>query len=1095
MGQRAPIIRAAATWAFVGALFAPAYSQPPRPPAVSPNRPVAVKSAPSPDASPAPLNAFRDAIFLLYRDFDRLGDPDLVVVPTRIWEEFLKAEVAKRQKGKQLDWSISSVSLTGTIGDDRVQFEMEVAARVDGSNGATIDLALHEAHLTQATMTPAGVPTLRREPGGGYQALVDRAGVYTFRLAFFVDVDRGATDSRAVLSLPAAPVKSVQLTCPEPLAFARDGKTGKTFELSTDGRAIRPALRGEDSLNLAWRTASDRRLSGFSAVSATGTVFYRLGESMIESEAQLRVEARGESREWIFLLPAGEQVRLVSAEKQGRLLDPQSEVFPEEKQSRLRVRFSEPQSGTVNVRIVTERPRGEANKPFELGRVEMENAESQKGLILVFTGPDLSVKVTPKRGVQRIAPSQIEPTLQRDQPYRVFRYYLQPATVDVEVQPARPAISATSRTDVSVSADIAELSTQFRFSIRGAHTDRLTIRAPAELTQIAVSPPEIKIESTRGESAGWQEIQLTMAEPKIGDVDVALRGSIPLKAGGAVVLRLPSTTKGVDCSGVLAVRESSNAKLTFQSDATKNLRRQPLPPPEESASEPLWYFRHSRGPAELAFKLERLARRVEASIEAELRRAESGVFVRARMSFLAKHEPLEEVTLRIPQGVRDARVEGDNLLARDRLAPGDVIVPLANPSDACDLIVSYAAAFADGEGRQTEIPIVLPTGASITSYKADVWAAAGLTAMAAPPWESGPPSPSRAVVAGERPVLAVRSKAPPESLSIRFEPNAALTALLIPRVLIEEVVSQGRRLGILRLVVARRRSPTASFRLPERCRLLEVFIDGEPATFTPEDRVCRVRLPTGDQPCSLEIIYDGDLGRTLGAWSLLPLQCPALLEDAAIEDVRWVFTVSQDRLLMNLSPDVTSDLAWRWMGFLRSPGPSSSPATMTEWLVASDRSLRWAKPILGEPISGLAVRQWIFETWGNADRLELFAVREPFWILIGSGLSLVVGTLIARLTPRGQVRVAMVIAILAAASFLMVPNLAKWIWVGAQWGVIAAGVAILLRLAFRGRAPVLLRRMRIGRPGVANASSLLRRAPGPLGASTQTLGASVEARR
>lgn len=1006
-------------------------SKPEPPPAVS---------APSPDPL-ARFQAFKNAILLLYKDFSRFDDPDLVVIPIRQWDAYLKSELARLNQART-GAAITTLNLTGNLGEERAVLEAEIGVRSDQVDGANVDLALHEANLMEATSSSGQVPSLRREPGGNYTMRVDSAGVFQFKLRFFVEVDRGAGDSRLSLTLPAAPVKGVQLSSAEALLFARDLRSGKPWDLSADKRTVRPLLRADDSLQLAWRTVADRRTGRLAAASCTGVLSYRLNESTIETEAQLRIEARGDTREWSFLLPAGEQVRAVSADVQGRMLDPQAEVFAEERTSRLRVRFADPVVGQVKMRIVAERPRPANKQTFEIGRCELENAESQKGSILIYAGPDLSVKVTPKRGAQRIAPNQLEPQWQRDPPWRAFRYYLQPAALELEVETSQPVVTATLRTELVVSADKIDVQIPLRYSIRRAHTEKLTLHVPAEMTDLAASPSElVEIEGVRPIGTATKEVMLSLSDPRIGEVDVTIRGTIPLSPGSAErIVRLPTVMGDSEYPGTVAVREAANARLTANPDHTRNLIRQPLGSVEEPATAPLWLFRQRRGPAELAFIVERMPRALEVSIESEFRCLDEEVEVKSRFRYRARNEPIDDLRLRIPPGVIDPRWEGENL---GPIPPGkgEITIPLRNPAETGELVVSYRVA--SREAGKATIPLVQTLGSKVLSYKGDIFTGPGILAAVDPPWESGPPVASRFLAGGELPSLVVRAKAPADNLEIRLEASATLTPVVISRAVIEEVVGLSRRYGHVRLLVSRHRVRSATLSLPAGCRLIDTLIDAAPAEVIQDARSYRITLPANERPFSLEIIYEVPLAKSPGALTPMELSVPTLGDGAAVEEVRWLLHAPSDRLLLCRSEETRGEMTWRLQGLVCVPATRETQADVVDWLMAGERSVRWSGTSLGS--GNETGRLWTFAGRGNGAGLNLWSARESFWVLLCSGATLVTALAIGRASRQRRWRLAVVALVAMLAAFLFVPRFLAWFWFGAQWGMYLAAAWLLVR--------------------------------------------------
>ncbi|MFO0946762.1 MAG: hypothetical protein U1D30_12585 [Planctomycetota bacterium] len=1045
---------------------------------------------------------FSDAIFLLYNELDKFQDPNWIIIPSERWDDFLKEEMAKRSAPGDA-WTITDFSLKGTLGEPHARLQATVTIRAGTPTAADfrpveVNLQMQEAFCQNAKSDSGEQPSLRKEDGGPFLLTIDKPGVHTYHLELFAEIDRTPADERLQLTLPSSGVKSVELQSEAPLVMARDGKTGKEVAISADQKSLRPDLRPEDSLNLLWRMAADRETGSDNSFTVVGTLSYRLDEEQVETEAILNVDARTDSRDWTFRLPVGERLRGVTADRGGVSLSLQSEVVTtQENFSLLKIHFAEPVSSGVQLRILSDRPRPTSGGPLEVGRCEMLHAESQTGSILVFTAADLWIRFTPKRGLQRVAVAQLDPALQRAQPHRAFRYSTQPASLELEVENARPILTASSATDVQVVVDSAEIQTRLRFSIRQAHTEKLALRIPIEMSDLQVSPRElVEVESIRpNPQTGVSDVVLNLSEPTIGDVNISLQGMVPLKPEGTQILRVPLPSEDIEYSGTVAVRAAPNVRINFEPDQTKNLRREPIPAMEEAQTEPLWFFRHQRGLAELAFSLNRLPRQIEAAVTSEFRRGDGGLLVKSIFRFRAKHEPMEKVSLRIPPGIREVNVDGDKMSDTSIASAGVVSLPLTNPVDRCEVRVEYQISLDPG-ALEARVPLVLPVEASLTSYKGEVRCEAGVRAVAGPPWETG--QPTRDVATSDPPSLVIGSRSPPEVLDLRFESTGSLAAVVVPRVLVEEVMTEeGQRLGRVRMLVARHRTRAVVVRVPVDCKLTEIQVDGEPAPHQAlADGGWQVRLPLGDRACSLEVGYAFTGRRTLGVLDRTLLEVPSLDEDIAVGEVHWVIRTNPNRLLINLNTGEYSDLVWRFRGVLFSPRTPDPASVGLDWLHAGDASLRWGAPLLStrESTAGTE-RTWAFEQRGHTGRLDLVRVREPFWLLVCSGLVLVAGFAISRASGARQLRVGGVAlggAILLAA---IAPEWGAWIWLGAQWGVYMVVTALAL-------SAILARRRRLrfamgGRSTVTkdlsfSASSLLRKLQSQPVESSRPIGSTID---
>lgn len=1026
---------------------------------------------------------FQDLIFLLYKDLDKFQGPDWIIIPNDLWEQHLRDEVAKRTRMKD-GWTITDFKLRGTLDQPYAHLTATVTVRAgDASTDmknfvpVEVNLQLAEAQCTEAKGANGEVPTLRKEKNGPYYLLIDKPGVHTFELSLFVEIDRAPSEEHLVLALPSSGVKSVELTCAEEVLVARDAKSGRELTVGTDRKTIRPDLRMEDSLDIAWKRDGGEEIGSNAIHSVTGTLTYRIDEAQIETTAVLAVEAHADLREWTFLIPPREEIRSVTVENPNVAINPSFELLSGDDHSTLRVRFAESVLETMNLRFVSTRPRPPEGTPVEVGRWEMSQAEVQSGKIEVFTKAALWIRAIPRTGLQRIVAPQGS---QGAQPLRAFRYTSQPAILELEVERARPILTASTTTEINVGTDIAEVRSNFRFSVRQAHTDQLALLVPREMKDVQVSPRElVTVKAIRPNAqTGVTELSLSLEEPAIGDVNISLKGSMSVNSQEPQQLRIPVPTDEIEYSGTVAVRSAPNVRLHLLSDQTTNLRREPVPRSDDPQAEPLWFFRQMRGAANLAFSQEMLPRQIDATVESKFMRNESAVTVASTLRFRSKFEPMEEITIRVPEGLGEVLVTGEKIAAPGVAQAGEIRYALTNPVDRCDVVVEYSFPVPAAETSEVTIPLVLPSGIEVTSYRGEVRCAPSLHAVAQPPWESGQPAANDAMGSGP-PNLVVGSRNPPDHLTLSFEKTGSLAALVVPRMLIEEKpTSDWRRYGRVRMLISNYRNRAPRLRLPADCRLAEVRVNGQQSVYQPDgEGQWRIFLPEGDHACSLEIGYETLTGREPGPWESMSVEVPRLEPDVAIGEVRWLLQASTDRLLMPVEANQYTNLDWRFRGYVPTPTSRATPSSGIAWLVAGDPSLVWSGTILAEegPAADY-LASWSFESPGRGGSLRVLSVHKPFWILICSGSVLVIGLSVSRSSGRLQVRLLLVFFVVVFAIWAVSPDWVQWFWYGAQWGLYLAVAAIVARaLAVRYRRrrysiPVMTRGKEAG-----VSSSLIRR--------------------
>ena len=1019
-----------------------------------------------------------------------------IIIPADSLEKWRENELTNRNRTQERS-TITSADFTIDLDGDPAKGKARLDLRVDGPQGASIPIGMREAILTKAEIrelvpAPADLGGVKPSEGwipsirsgaAGYEIRVDKPGNYQFDVEFLLDVTRMPLDRSIRLTPPPATIPRARFTSKAPLVLLRNLSTTQDIPLSEDRHSAQIALAAGQSLSVMWRNANDAVPRSLIA-SAESLIQVRIEDRFIETDTTMDLDAPEDIPECSFVLPAVEQSLQVIPTRNEEAIPHDLTLSTEGDQRRATVRFARSISGRFKIRVISRRTYTIDEGPLEVGRISVDGAEQQGGTILLSWAPNLWVRAKLGRHTQKKNLSELPREAQLLQPRQAYRATAAFSSVVVTVEPARPVLSATAASDLTIGAESAFLTTRFVFSVRGAQADSFSIRVPAGMRNLEASPVNVVrlVDGNTSADGRTRLVQATLAEPvEDTEFQMTVRGEIPIQTDGINRIDLPTLDPDRFVHGTLTVRVGPGVRPILNDAGTEFLRREPIP--EEEIIEPAayWFFRIQPGPARLSFQIEPLPARIEASVESEFMRTGKDIEARTFLRFRARHSPFDEVTISIPAAAKDIRMSGDLLEEGSVVEPGTKSLRLRNPASSCELRVDYHLPLTDAQTHEIELPLVMPRGVSIEGWKGRVFCDRGLRAVASGAWISSRPAPSPVVVSGQQPVLDIRPTsldAIPETLSLRFEPTAMLATLVAPRLLIEEVfTADGGRWGRKRWLISKHRARDVSIKVPLHARIREVFVDGHPTDSVADgNRIIFVRLPAVDAPCTLEVDYFFPEAQPDGAFAIRELESPQLMEDIAVEQVRWIFHVVEDRLMLGLGSAPAEKITWEpsWLASGLT-NKTSNDRKGVEWLEQANGDVHWAT----DSIVSSGGRVWQFDAFNrdNSVRLVVLLIREPFWVLICSGTFLVLLLAAARLKPRTQLRLAVAVILIVVGILAVMPELLSWLWLGGRWGLALGLAAVIWQYLVRYRRQraysVGLRRFNSRQMGLG--SSILRR--------------------
>jgi hypothetical protein len=1095
-------------WVLMLALCgAPALSAQSTPDGKGPTDSVPAPAAPGPPTSaPLPSASASGIVEKVLKDLEffpyvivvppgagnQVGADGTAILPLQSLDAWLDQEVAKRL-GHSGAASVTSVDLELDLGSDPVLGRATMSFRTEGNRATWGTISLGEAVLKQvrarewitASAELGGVkksqdwiPAVRRS-AAGYEVRFDRAGNYEIEIEFLVDVSRLPSEWNLKLSLPTSPVMRGKVVSSDELAFVRQLSSGKDVALSADHKSADLTIVPGEPLAIAWRRGIDRPPSVL-AQSVRTLTQVRIEPKTTTMESTIEIGSASELVEGTLRFPADDQnVQIFPTQNDQPLAHDLIWSDVDGKRECL-FRLARPLTGPMKIKVTTQRPTVLGDAGMELLPVEWMASPVTNSLIMMGWSPNLWVRIRPGSSARRVNLSELGGEFTESSPRQVFRLLGSGASVLAIAEPARPVLSATADSELTIGKE-ALLATRFVMSVRGAQADSFVFLVPRTMRNIEMVPADLfRLEELEiDQESPTRQVRAVLAEVvEDKEVEVTLRGEMPIETPGVNHVSLPALESDRFVQGAMTVRVEPGLRLVLDDAGTEYLRREPIPDGDSGDPPAYWFFRRQPGQARLAFRVESLPATVDASVECLLARTDKDLEVRTIIRFRAQYAPFDEVSVSIPSKLPGVQVSSDFLVENVRLEPGAVVpLRLRNPSSSCEIQFDYRVGLSANESFPIAVPLILPRGTTIESWTGRIYTERGLRASVGNGWVGTVPAPSRVVESGRRAVAEIRPAdilAMPEELSIQFEPTALLATLVIPRVTIEEVVTpEGSRWARKRWLIAKHRARDISIRLPAGARRLNAFVDGQPVEETPAgEQVVQVRLPAVDAPTTVELDYDFPDAVRRGAVAFEAIQSPVILDDAAIEMVRWSFRMMEDRLLFRWgSAGPSTTLAW--LGLTQGDdGVLGIEPDDLKWMNEAGYDVSWTE----QSREVVAPRIWRFSLFNRDSSIRLITVREPFWILACSGSCLVFVLAVSRLSLAYQVRVLLVGLLLLTALMAVVPEMLTWLWMGARWGL---GLGLLAALVHawmvmrRQRQPVIGAK-RTGRQGQAMGSSILR---------------------
>ncbi len=936
--------------------------------------------------------------------------------------------------------SVSSIELTGTADDEAATLDAKFVVQVTQSHQALLfPLGLSEAVIQEFEFRGPNMPIYWvKDPALGYCWWLDGDGSYEFRLKLRVPVRRVTSPWRRLrLTLPAAPISSLQLEIPEaaPVFKAVEDVALESRPLSADRTQVRASGLG-NLLDLQWQPTASVGDQQAKLEVNTNLLVRSSGNAFVIEGRQYVKALQGAFREYTVRLPHNSQLLQVEGEEiRERRVDPQDP-------QRVTIELNNATTGTVRVQWSVRLPQEPGKRPILKG-LSVENARQQNGEIglIAAEGARWAFADATGQNLERMNAGELSSRLGVNNIVRAYRFLGPAFELPLELQAVEAFFDVRPLLVLFATRD--ELRLEGRYDIR-------TFRG--QLTELAVEWPDWRTEGWKLEPVqavgsivtgyatddasanGRIVIGISDTAPQNFELRLVARCQAPRRDARVSLPRLigPSTA-----STRVVFLHAENVESEVAPQGETALR--PISGDESLTSESLGY---DPGLKVRQYRLETDERVLAVAVTPQLRQVsvESRTFVeltgrRLEVRQLLQHridyERLGSLQIQVPlelaPGVRFA-YRGRELLPTwtDSDRPRERIAGLLLPEPAIgdvQLEITWAQSLPGGLWADKDSDITIPLLASRAGALAK-----NVLEFSRPAWFD---------------VAAVDSEWQVEHADEQISRWSADPAVTVFDGLLsptsgneggEFLASRGAvhvsvdRNGLQSYVVQARLAgtgPHLNVQVPSGASPAQFSWDGrlvpdaEVLEFPVGSRRYTVPWPTDEDVAKEHVLmaeYTLPNAAGFGISTLVETQTPKLPQCRWATRVVWNVKVPNDQHLFSPPQNVSPLFHWRRQGAVWFRSPTVTDEELQEWLSAPT-----PKPT--SDLSGVA-NAYAFSQVGPLDELRLRMISSPAAFLLGASLSLAVGFLMIKVPVlRSVFSVLCLSCIVMAAALWYLPQL------------------------------------------------------------------------
>ncbi len=573
-------------------------------------------------------------------------------------------------------FTIGELQVVGEALGDHAQLDVELTIQSRDAGLLKVPLGMAEAILLeQPRLTSIGSadPATTSKPqvgydqaAGGYVAWIDGAATQHVKVSFkiLLPFARDGNETNLAVNLPRALVSHFNITLPTPIVGTATTGGGLVLrQTPTDGGTRLEVDGASGDFQMSWNGLAADRQEFATVLSATGAIAIAIDGHSIRSDAHLTVRSYGGTFDRFRVkLPLGAQLIQDRTQKSGAAV-PNYRIIGDtpptatDGSRMVTVELAEKQLGPVEIDISTEQPLGlpTAERAMELAGFDVIGALRQFGDIAVTVADDWQLRWENGPYVRQVERTDLAPQLRDAVPTVAFQYDRQPWSLRTQIVARPMAVHVAPEYALDLGVEEAVLHVRLNYQVPGARAFEFHVDlAGWELTPQPIESNGLvdrdRVLVTRD---GLLILPLTQASSRRADIAFTLRRTV---ARNATSLELPLPVPHADTVAAANLVVTADEAIDMLPEMSKSRGLSPTPvtseTPEDSSVEGQQLFRYRSFVPDAVFAAKRSIRPsdVTAQIDTQLtidwRRPRASQVI----SFRVQHQPLDELTIELPEG-------------------------------------------------------------------------------------------------------------------------------------------------------------------------------------------------------------------------------------------------------------------------------------------------------------------------------------------------------------------------------------------------------------------------------------------------------------
>jgi hypothetical protein len=981
-------------------------------------------------------------------------------------EQFVEFLKSKNLAGQGVpDYSISSISITGSCDDEKAQLTAKIEIQVE-RDGAWL---LVPIGLQGGTL----IPTMRQTGAGEFRTVLSAdvnevyvrgKGLHELFVPLVVPIRRQLNQRHLQLSIPPAAGSQMTLRVSKEHCQVKPIEGAHVVATPVPQGTQIEAYGIKGQFDLAWEVAlNEPQARAIFDVASKWTLGME-GDRVRLHVAQTIDPKQGTVTSIRVRMPGG--FATVACEQKD-VTDPRKYTASDNDATGfIKIDLKPTSSGRSELIWDFEGPHA-AGAPIVLRGLDVEGARSESGEIALIPSEGFHFEVRSGESIRRInglGAGLAESTYNFSQPFRM----------ELGLEEIRPEFSVEPALFVLLSEQRAELNCQFRVQIHQGALRNIAFKwtdwTKQGWTIDEFSENAEPFENDPKDPAAKNLLRFRLSGRLGSDFIVSFRAvrSIPAK-GKSFRLTLPVVDAPVRPASSLVVADAENIRSTLEPFADTATR--PIPPERRDA---LMVPESLRGLRQIALRIDSAVQAFETKVVVEKQEIETEATahfevqegrlqVTERISYHVSYERLAEAALILPKELKrgdvqfyldrsDSDIEAIPIWTAGEAESGDVARISFEPRriGAFDIFARYSvplAELAPSEASiQVAVPLIRSRDAAFKAIRVDLRARDDTEVeVTDESWSPQIPqiSPDKGsthawTVAGDRATIPLRLV----RISSVMAPRVKIT-----RAFLRSMVDVTGAVQTVALYRIEGLAASVALTLPPHATDLKFSLDG--VDLKPE-RIREIRPDSGEYRLDvgtlspnpervLAVEFRDPMGTPCSFVSLHRLQAPVFPDTTSIGSLIWEVTFPYEQYLFLDPSGFSPEFRWQRQAVSWSRQRTAQAANIGGWLGTRIQT------------NGDEGNSYAFSRYGAVPTIVVGSMAQSFVVFVGAGLSLLAAFVLLKAPLARTPLTLFVFAFVAAVAYLWSPETVRLFSQPAIFGLIIAAAAAVLDARFQRR--------------------------------------------